>query len=72
MFITFGLLKVEQALFTILLGPWRDPPHCFVSMTVKDNDGLEPWSALSTRVRICISPLGVLSSDVKRGYVIYV
>lgn len=54
--------------FTILLAS-RDLPHCFVSMTVKDSGALEPQSAC---VRICVSPLGVLSSDTKRGYVIYV
>lgn len=34
-------------LFTILLGAFRDPLHCFVWMSLKDNGSLEPWPALS-------------------------
>lgn len=34
-------------LFTIPQGALRDPLHCFVWMTLKDNGSLEPWPALS-------------------------
>lgn len=40
-------LPLTLWLFTIPQGALRDPLHCFVWMTLKDNGSLEPWPALS-------------------------
>lgn len=42
-------------LFTIPLGAFRDPLHCFVWMTLKDNGSLDPWPALGVCVNLHLS-----------------
>lgn len=36
-------------------GALRDPPNCFVWMTLKDNGGLEPWPALGVCANLRLS-----------------